>query len=158
MSFLMLHFSCYQLCSFIIPCAWDAFWQKFSFSSKGWELHVLLHSTQMSINWATNAHSVFASFLLPLTQPSQHLGTPTYFQNCPYTINKMSVEFWFQTHLIAPLNAMWCPGEAEHKLKLGGLWMVLEPPRWRSLPSTSLLIPLENELPSAPLIPNTSTV
>lgn len=74
----------------------------------------------------------FPFFLLPLALPSQHLGTPTYFDDCPYIINKMRAQFWFQSHLSSSLEC--------NVVKLSISWTLwvcdqeLEPPRWRSLP------------------------
>lgn len=142
MSSWMLHFSCNQLCSFIIPCAWDAFWQKSSFSSKGWEIHVLLHSTWMSTIWATNADSVFGSFLLPLGLPSQHLGTPVNFRDCPHTISKIRFEFWFQSHLSSSLEcnvvARWSWAKAKPCGSVNRWWTLLGRDHYPPLHSWSL--------------------
>lgn len=135
----MLHFSCNQLCSFIIPYAWDGFWYKLSSSSKGWELYVVLHSTLISVIWSTSSHA--DTFLaLSYSMPSQHMTV--------HSSNKMlnpvlQVKFCFQLHLSSSFECHVAP-----RWKLGTGWSLqvceqaLEPARWRSWLSTLLLISL----------------
>ena len=85
----------------------------------------------------------------PISLPSQHTDTPTYCHDCPYIINKMIVESCLQGQILLLVTSEQLPWmQCSAQVKLGISWMLqmceqgLEPPRWRSLRSASLLIPL----------------